>query len=656
MKLSSTDLVSARRLPSPEDVLKLSFVRDAKLSPDGTQAVAIVSRPDAPSDGEFFELVLIDCVSGQQTPLVTGDVRVAAPSWSPDGDTVAYVEHDTGGSFVRVCRASNGEQIREFRITDGMPGAPLAWSPDGSRLAVTITSVTPPAPGLHRITKINYRIEGIGYVDQLDQRIDILNISSGAVTCVTKGMGNCSNPQFSPDGNQLMFGAIEGAARPGGGSAPLPHILRFADGEVTKPLDDDWHVLTTSWLPDGKRMLVFGAYQSDLAVPIGVLYTFDLETGTFELRTPDLSAQIGTRIHEDTPIWEISFTRGVELIDDDHLFASVQVGGETQIWRIALSGVPDMRPVITGHRTCLLLGATADALMFLASDALRPGDLCFTRLQDGEERRLTSLNDDVLAEWPELTVQHFTVTSPDGLEFDAWFMARAGSTGPLPTIMFIHGGPFLATGHGFRYDFHMLAARGWGIVFANFRGSAGYGEAFQRKIIGDWGGRGFPDHMAVVDAAIAKGLADPERLGVWGASHGGLATAWIVGHTPRFRAAVAEASATNYLTLYPLSDFGDGFVRDLGGLPHEIPDVYRSRSPLTFAHRCTTPTLLLHGENDYRCPIAEAEQFFRVLIDAGCTTELVRIPRCDHMGDAHGPLSARVGQNEALLDWFERFL
>ncbi|MDT9600072.1 S9 family peptidase [Sphingosinicella rhizophila] len=640
---------------APDDLLELRFVRDAQLSPDGRRAAAILSRADRPSDGEFFELVLIDTASGAHDPLVTADVHVAGPSWSPDGSKLAYIRLDGGPPRICIHDVATGG-IAETAVEGGAPQPPLAWSPDGARLALTVTSVRPPAPGIHRITKLGYRVEGIGFVDQLSQRIDILEVASGAIACITEGLGNCSNPQFSPTGDRLMFGAIEGAARPGGGSAPLPHILHFADGLVTRPLGEDWHVTTTSWLPDGRRLLIFGAYRSTLAVPVSVLYTFDLDTGAFQLRTPDLQAQIGMRVHEDTPIWEISFTRGLEIIDDDHLFASVQAGGETQIWRIALSGPPNLEPVVTGNRACLLLGATADSLLFLASDAFRPGDLCLARLPSGEEQRLTALNDHVLAAWPQLAIRHLPVTSPDGLEFDAWCLAPKGEEGPLPTIMFIHGGPFLAVGHAFRYDFHMLASRGWGIVFANFRGSAGYGEAFQRKIIGDWAGRGFPDHMAVVDAAVASGLADPERLGVWGASHGGLATAWIVGHTSRFRAAVAEASVTNYATLYYLSDLGDGFARDLGGLPHEIPDMYRSRSPLTFAHRCTTPTLMLHGEEDYRCPIAEAEQFFRVLIDVGCTTELVRIPRCNHMGDAHGPLSARVGQNEALADWFERYL
>jgi dipeptidyl aminopeptidase/acylaminoacyl peptidase len=162
--------------------------------------------------------------------------------------------------------------------------------------------------------------------------------------------------------------------------------------------------------------------------------------------------------------------------------------------------------------------------------------------------------------------------------------------------------------------------------------------------------------MAAVDRAIEAGLADPKHLGVWGASHGGFATSWIVGHTDRFRAAVAEAAITSFNTAYYLSDAPEAFTRELGGKPHEIPDVYRSRSPLTYAHRCKTPTLMLHGDSDLRCPVSEAEQFHAALLDAGCESELLRIRGASHLGDSMGSPAMRVAQNEALLDWFKRYL
>jgi len=302
------------------------------------------------------------------------------------------------------------------------------------------------------------------------------------------------------------------------------------------------------------------------------------------------------------------------------------------------------------------VSASTSMLLYCVTDLSTPWDVYRSDLDGRHEKRVTRLNETVLATWPEMKTEHLTFQSSDAMSLEGWFLARADLPGPQPTVMFIHGGPFHATGHAFRFDFHLLAANGFAVLFANFRGSTGYGEAFSAAIMGDWGGRGFPDHMAAIQAAVENGLADAKRLGVWGSSHGGFATCWVVCHTTRFRAAVAEAATTNFSTTYYLSDAPDLFAHDLGGRPDEIPDVYRSRSPLTYAARCRTPTLMLHGDDDLRCPMAEAEQFYRALHDGGCVTELVQVPGMNHLGDATGPLSARRGQNEALLEWFERHL
>jgi len=260
--------------------------------------------------------------------------------------------------------------------------------------------------------------------------------------------------------------------------------------------------------------------------------------------------------------------------------------------------------------------------------------------------RLTRLNESLVG----IEIEEFKSG-----EIDVWSIAAEGASRPLPTVLFVHGGPYIATGRAFRYDFFMLAAHGFRVLFGNFRGSAGYGEEFARAIMGDWGSA-LPDHIGIVDEAIARGLTDPARVGVWGASHGGFATCWLVCQTSRFKAAVAEAAVTNFFTAYYLSDAPEGFARELGGRPDEIPDVYRARSPITYARNCKTPTLLIHGEEDLRCPIAEAEQFLRALQDAGCVTELVRIPGASHLGDSLGPVAARRAQNGALLGWFLEYL
>jgi dipeptidyl aminopeptidase/acylaminoacyl peptidase len=401
-----------------------------------------------------------------------------------------------------------------------------------------------------------------------------------------------------------------------------------------------------------------GSFDSNLTIPTLGLWVVNRDGSTPDCRTENFIGNVGLRVHHDMPTWSTSQNNIIVASEGTAACVTVSRHGCGEIWRIALDGPCHCEPIVSGPRSCLVMDANAKAslLLYCVSDLNTPWDLYQSNWQGGEEKRLTNLNEAVLAGWPTLKVEHLQFASCDGLPLEGWFFTRADREGPQPTVMFIHGGPFLATGHAFRFDFHLLAGNGYSILLANFRGSSGYGEPFARAIMGDWGGRGFPDHMAAVDVAIVRGFSDGARLGVWGPSHGGFATCWIVGHTTRFRAAVAESAVTNFSTMYYLSDAPDLWSYDLGGSPHEIPDVYRSRSPLTYAWRARTPTLMLHGKEDLRCPMAEAEQFYRALLDVGCVAELVAIPGMNHLGDSTGPLAVRRAQNEALLDWFEQYL
>jgi len=504
----------------------------------------------------------------------------------------------------------------------------------------------------------HFRAEGLGFIDALSQHIYEIDPSSGALRCLTPAQSICSQPEWSPCGRRILFLATD-AEIPFASYSPRLLTVGADDGEITEVLGSRWYIASARWLPGGEHIAVAAARDSTLTISTLSLWVVDRFGTDAQLRTPGMVGSIGFWNHHDMPVWDCMYgTNALSILDRQTAFASVQKGGCVEIWRISLEGDVAVDRVLTGDRSCIVLDAnrTANILLFAATDLRSPTELSRATLDSYKEDRITRLNDKVLARWPETSVERFAYESADGTEIEAWFMASASRAGPLPTVLFIHGGPFGATGYAFRYDFLLLATQGYGVVFANFRGSAGYGEPFVRAIMGDWGERGYPDHIGAVDAAVARGFADPRRLGVWGPSHGGFATCWIVGHTNRFKAAIAEAAFTNFTTLYYLTDAPDVFARDLGGRPHEIPDVYRARSPITYAHRCTTPTMLLHGEDDLRCPISEAEQFHRVLRDVGCTTELFRIPGCSHLGDSVGPLSARRAQNEALLSWFQQYL
>lgn len=461
---------------------------------------------------------------------------------------------------------------------------------------------------------------------------------------------------FSPCGKRILFCGSTSAE----GYPALEWRLftvELTDGHVTEVLGKGWSIVAARWSLCGERIVFAGDRDSDLMVPMPGLWMVDRDGANAQARTRGLISNLGLLIHHDMPTWAAQENFFV-VPDSRYAYVTAMNRGTAEICRVALDGPLSCEPVISGPRCCLIMDMhpATEQLLFSASDINTPWELFVADLQGRSERRLTNLNATTLKRWPTLAVRQLTFESSDGMRIEAWHLGRADRKGPQPTVLFIHGGPELSCGHVFRFDFHLLAANGYAVLMVNFRGSAGYGEPFMRAIQGDWGARAYPDYMAAADEAIARGLTDPERLGIWGPSHGGFATCWAVGHTHRFKAALAESSVTNLATLYYLCDVPDLFVRGLGGRPDEIPDIYRSRSPLTYAHRCRTPTLLMHGEADLRCHIVEAEQFYRALHDAGCPTEMVRIPRMTHMGDSTGPPAARLAQNEVLLEWFERHL
>jgi dipeptidyl aminopeptidase/acylaminoacyl peptidase len=205
-------------------------------------------------------------------------------------------------------------------------------------------------------------------------------------------------------------------------------------------------------------------------------------------------------------------------------------------------------------------------------------------------------------------------------------------------------------------DFQLLVGAGCAVVIHNFRGSGGYGKDFEAKILGRWGEQGSIDHHAAVDEAIRVGVADPDRLGVCGLSHGGFATCWLLGTSDRFKAGVAENPVNSFTSSFGVMDTAWWLRGEFGGTPDEVAEAYRERSPLTYAGNCRTPLLFVVGESDWRCHAIESEQYYRVLKLNGVPSEMLRLPDSSHTGSLTGPVPARIAQNEALVDWFQRYL
>lgn len=639
----------------PTDIARFRFIRGAQLSHDGRNAAYAVSRCDQELNREFCEIRVHNLTSDRDWSLRSGQVFATHPRWAPNSERLAYVMEEGGASRVEICELS-ASSVQALEVKGMRSIGPAVWSPDGGRLASIATRFSKHA-GPRKLGARLYRADGLGYFEDLRQELVLLDASSGKSEICPCELGTMSYIEWDLTGSRILILATP-AAVPFASYSPRLYILDLKSGVAREVIGEGWFITHARWVPGADRIVIVGACNSKLTVPETGLWTIDPDGAHPRCHTQGLCGNVGLRMHHDMPIWDVATGYSVVVPASDRAIATVQSRGAVEICAISLEGEPAIEPIVSGERTCLLLDASrvSNQMLYAASDIREPTDLYVTGIGGRPaERKLTTLNAEVMRNRPETELGYVKVKSDDGLDVDAWFL-RPKSPGPLPTVLFIHGGPFSSTGNIFRFDFHLLATNGIAVMFHNFRGSSGYGEAFSKAIMGDWGARGFPDHMAAVDGAISHGFADASRIGVWGASHGGFATCWLVCHTNRFRAALAEAAVTNFTTAYYLSDAPDAFARDLGGRPDEIPDVYRSRSPISYAQRCVTPVLLLHGEDDLRCPIEEAEQFHRALLDAGCTSELIRIEGANHLGDSIGSVSARIAQNEALLEWFRRRL
>ncbi|NJN18445.1 MAG: S9 family peptidase [Oscillochloris sp.] len=645
---------SAERRPvAPEDLFKLAIVQDARLSPDGRSVVYALAAFDDQGEKEHAALWLLTLDSGETRQLTAGRGRDSSPVWSPDGGRIAFRSNRDGKAQLYVIPVDGGEARAVTNMEQGVGGEPI-WSPDGSRLAFTAANAEPPDLSKpYRITRRIIRFDALGYLDGAVQSVYMVDVAGGEPTRLTDDGRHYALQGWSPDGAQILALAMMHPASNIGYFAQLCTISTA--GEI-RDLCVEWGAATAAaWSADGSQIIFYGSAFDRPAGAKSDLWLVDRAGGMPHCRSADLFYHPGAGLQDDSAVQHP--LRLLPSSDGTHVYAQVQAGGSVQIYRVALSGREECTPLIAGDRSCFPLDLVGDRLLFAVSTLANPLDLYLADLSNGDERRLTQVNAAVTDTWALGAVEHLQFNGSDGAPVEGWLMRPPGGDGPYPTILYIHGGPHSGFGHIFSFDFQLLAGAGYGVLFINQRGSTGYGEPFASAIIGDWGNLDYHDLMAGVDTAIERGLADPERLGVCGLSGGGNLSCWIIGQTRRFKAAVPENPVTNWVSFYGVSDIGPWFaVRELGGLPHEIPDIYRRCSPITYAHTCTTPTLLIQGEADYRCPAEQAEQFYAVLRANGCVAEMLRLPGGSHAASIVGDPAIRRVHNEALLEWMHRYV
>jgi dipeptidyl aminopeptidase/acylaminoacyl peptidase len=639
----------------PEDLFKLKILQDARLSPDGKSVVYCISYVDNEKDEENASLWLLSLEDGQSRQLTAGNGRDHSPVWSPDSKEIAFLSTRSGAPQVYVIPVDGGEARAVTSMQQPIGGGP-SWSPDGRYLAFTAgpKMEAPPDPGKpYRVDRHVYRFDGIGYLHLAVQDIYIIPEAGGEVKQLTSDAFMNTNPLWSPDGQEILFSASFDPHS----HAPRP-VLKMVDlqAQVRTIVGSDWGIVEgAAWLPTGKGIVFSGVPRE---APIGTksdLWVVKRHGSQPECRTAGLKVGVGGGLQPDFPAMppgRIGVSR-----DSSNAFINVQDGGSVHIYEIALSGKEAWKPILQGERSLFLNGINAEKILFCTVDLQNLPDVYIANLDGTQEQQLTHLNEEIVSGWMAPEVEHISFEGAEGAQIEGWIMKPTVGEAPYPTVLYIHGGPHGAFGNTFSFDFRMLTGAGYAVLFINPQGSTGYGSEFASVITKDWGNRDYRDLMAGVDYVIEKGITDADRLGVAGISYGGYMTTWIVGHTDRFKAAIPENPVTDLVSLYGTSDISAWLGEQaFGGKPFETPEIYRKCSPITYAHNCRTPTLLIQGERDFRCPAGQSEQFYTTLKVNGCIVEMMRFPSGSHIMSIGGDLVSRRTENQEILKWFNRYI
>jgi dipeptidyl aminopeptidase/acylaminoacyl peptidase len=549
------------------------------------------------------------------------DEGVESPSWSPDGRALAFV------SKVRAGQARTDSDVRVIRTA-------------------------------------RYRSDGEGFLDDKYRQVWVVGIDAarrraGEPRQLTDGPYEHQWPSWSPAGHELAFTS---ARRPDWERDVRSDIWAVhCDGgrlrQVTRS-PGTWS--RPVWSPDGAWIALVGARDLARADDSNqLLWVVPAAGGVPQPLTERLDRWVGDHVLGDLaeypsgpPAWWAP--------DGSRLWFLASDQGNTHLFEVSVPGGA-VRRLVGGRRRIVSVAPLpgSQGFVFLASTPTDPGELAACGSAGQEERRLTNLNgpwrESVWLDEPE----ELWATAPDGTPVHAWLLrprdARSGELRPL--VVQVHGGPHTLFGNGFMHEFQLLASRGYAVLFANPRGSVGYGEAFTQGLHRAWGEADLPDVLACLDAAIARGGIDPRRVGITGGSYGGYLTNWAIAHCDRFKAAVTQRCVANLVSTYGTDDISLSWSRiTFGAEVWEDVDLYWRLSPIAFVDQIVTPLLIILQEEDYRCPAEQAEQLFTALKRRRQVAEMLRFPGESHGMSRSGKPRHRIQRLQAIVEWFDRWL
>ena len=663
-----------KRNITAQDLYQFELVSGMEISPDGTFVAYAQPRIDPNTEKKHSDLWVIGTEGYDTQRFTFGDYADHSPRWSPDSSQIAFLSNraDEKQYQLYLLPFKGGEARQLTDLKGNFNG--FEWSPDGSQIVFQFRKKDAEAIEMEadekakklgvverHITRLTYKFDGAGLLPKERWHIWTVNAGSGEASQLTDSPTyDETSPTWSPDGTQILFTSNR---------SPNPDVeydqadlflIPAGGGKMEMVPGPEGGKEHPAFSPDGKFIAYYANQyrfqwwqNTNLWVtPVDGASPARNLTGGFDFNvSPDVINDMNAgAVALIPPVWSPDGAR-----------LSFQVGrhGSSTLHTISLeTGDLNVLNSALGTSGMFSYNQAHTKLAYFATTMADPGQIRLLDLVLNENRKLTNLNP-WLAEVDLGEVEELWFKGTDGNDLQGWILKPPGFNPAkhYPSILEIHGGPMAQYGHNFMHEFYCLAAQGYVVYYCNPRGGQGYGEEHTKAIWGNWGDRDYADLMQWVDIVQEQPYIDTSRMGVTGGSYGGYMTLWVIGHTQRFQSAVAQRAVSNLISMWGSSDM-NWKSQHLVGDPAPIDDLQTAwdHSPAKYLNQATTPTLIIHSEEDQRCPIEQGEQAYVTLKVHGVEAEMVRFPDEPHGLSRAGRTDRRIARLNHILRWMDKFL